>query len=80
MVSHRLQSDLPAIHTVASPAVGSHLSPVYIGVTIGASRARVCKHQLGVALRATDIQVQALQRETCLIVIEFWDRTNYLPT
>ena len=49
-------------------------------MTIGASCARVCKHRLGVALGATDIQVQALQPETRLIVIEFWDRTKYLPT
>jgi len=80
VVPHRPQRDLPAVHAVASRTVGPHLTPVYIGVAIGASLTRIRKHQLGVALRTAYVQVQSLEWKVSFVVIEFRDRANYLPS
>ena len=49
-------------------------------MTIGAFLTRIRKHQLGVALGTTNVQVQTLEWKVSFVVIEFRDRANYFPS
>jgi hypothetical protein len=55
MIPHSLERDLPALHSMAPLAIGTHLPTVDIGVAVSALCASICKHQLCVALGATEV-------------------------
>jgi len=69
----------PPAHAVALLAIGSQLALMNVGVAILAASAHIAEHHLDVALDASHILVQAPQRITSLVVIEFGNRTDRLP-
>ncbi len=70
---------MPAPHCVALFAVRPQLSLVNVRVAILASLSYICEHWLDVALGAIDRLVQAAERVSRLIVIEFRDGTDRPP-
>ena len=74
-----LNGDVPALHRVALLTVRAHLPLVNVGVTGRALRSHVRKNQLGMTLRAAHALVHAPQRISRGVVIEFRDRSNWLP-
>lgn len=60
-------------------AVRPQLPLVNIRMAVLASLSYICEHWLDVALGAIDRLVQAAERVSRLIVIEFRDRTNWPP-
>ena len=80
MILNRTDIRLPTLHRVAGLAVRSHLSAVNIRMTIRALRSDIRENWFGVALRTGHIRMHATQRILCLIVIEFGNRANRLPS
>lgn len=74
-----LRGYLPALHRVASFAVGAELTHVNVGVAIGAMRTHVLEHHRRVALRTAYLLVHAAQRIRCLVVIELGHCPDWLP-
>jgi hypothetical protein len=70
----------PVFHAVTLSAVRPHLSAMNIGVTIRAPCARVREDWLEMALATGDPLVRAKQRKSCLVVVEFRDGPNRLPS
>jgi hypothetical protein len=71
---------LPAADRVALFAVRPELPLVNIRMAVLAALSYICEYWLDVALGAIDRLVQAAERVSCLIVIEFRDRTNRPPS
>ena len=69
----------PSANAVALLAVCAQLAFMNIGVAVLAAVAHVVEHRLYMALRAGHILVQAAQRVTGLVVIEFRNGANWLP-
>src|SRR6266436_3024412 len=55
MIPNSLKRDLPALRGMAPFAIGTQLPTVDIGVAVSALCASICKHQLCVALGATEV-------------------------
>ena len=75
-----LNRNLPAAHRVALLAIRSQLPLMNISVAVLASLSDIGEHGLHVALNAGHRLVQAAQRVARLIVIEFWNRTDWFPS
>ncbi len=75
-----LDRDLPSAHGMALLAIGAKLPPVDIGVTILASVPHIIEDHLHVTLRACHGCVHTPQRIFRLVVIEFRNRANRLPS
>jgi hypothetical protein len=71
VVLNRLQRNLPAFYRVAVRAIGAKLTPMEVGVTIGALRTHIFEDQAGVALAAPYVLVHAAQGISGQVVIEF---------
>jgi len=74
-----LYRHLPAANRVAGLAIRPHLALVDIRVAVGALVADIAEHHLGMAGRARHSFMQAAQRVTGLIVIEFRNRPDRFP-
>ena len=61
-------------------AIGTHLAPVNVGVTISAILADIGEHRLDVAFGAFHFFVQAAQWIVGLVVIELRNSPNRTPT
>lgn len=72
--------NFPSPDRVAVFAVGGHLAAVDVGVAVSALGADITEHHLGVAVHAIDALVHPAQRKLGLIVIEFRDGSDRLPT
>ena len=79
MILHLLNGNIPALHRVALRAIRAHLPLVNVRVALFTILADIGEHRLDVALRAFHFFVQASQRITRPVVIEFWNRANGLP-
>lgn len=77
---NRLDRDLPAENRVALRTVGAELTPVDVGVTIGAVLSNVGENRFGVASRAGHFFMHSAQRVTCAVMIEFGNGTDRRPT
>ena len=77
--AHRLQRNHPAVHAVASLALGSHLPAMDVSMAVGALVADVGENGIDVALLAGHVLVHATQRIFGLVMIEFRDAANGLP-
>lgn len=75
-----LNRNLPPAHRMARLAVRSQLPLVNISVAVLAALAHIGKYRLHVALRASHRLVHAAQRVASLIVVEFWNRADRLPS
>ena len=75
-----LNRNLPSANRVALLAIGSQLPPVNIRVAVLASLPNVGEHRLYVALGAGHRLVHAAQRISRLIVIEFGNGADRLPS
>jgi len=75
-----LYRNVPSPHRVALLAVGSQLPPVNIGVAILAACADIVEDHLDVTLGAGYRRVHAAKGIAGLIVIEFWDGADRLPS
>lgn len=75
-----LHRNPPAPHVVALFAVCPKLAAMNIGVAVGAFRARVAEHQVGVALAASHRFMHTPQGEFRLIVIKLRNVTNRFPS
>lgn len=71
---------VPPINGVALLAIVPELPAMNIGVAIGAFHSHVLEVQICVALRASHLRVHAAKRVARLIVIEFWNAADRLPT
>lgn len=80
VVLHRTNRDIPSFHRMAALAACSHLAAVDVGVAVGASRARVSEHRLGMASRAGDVFMSADQRIARAIVVELRHGAYRFPT
>lgn len=80
MIANLLERCLPALHRMATLAVGSELPAMNVGVAIGAARAHVLECQAEVALCARHICMHTAQRIAGLVMIEFRIRANRFPT
>lgn len=80
VVLNVLHRDVPAADRMALLAARSHLAPVDVRMAVGALSANIRKHRLAVALGARDVFVQATQRIRRLVVIEFRDSADRLPS
>ena len=69
----------PSANAVALLAVCAQLAFMNIGVAVLAASAHVAEHRFHMALSAGHILVQAAQRVTGLVVIEFRNGANWLP-
>jgi hypothetical protein len=79
VILYLLNCNIPALHRVALRAIRAHLPLVNVRVALFAILADIGEHRLDVALVALHFFVQAPQRITRLVVIEFRNRTNGLP-
>ena len=70
----------PSIHGVALLASRSKLATVDIRMAIGALRTDFRKHEIGVALATCDFLVHPAQRILGLVVVEFGDVADGLPS
>lgn len=75
-----LNDETPALHGMTLLAVGAHLTAMDIGMAIGAVRARIRKHRLGVTLGAGHALMQTAERVLRSVVIEFRNRADGLPS
>ena len=80
MILDLLDGDVPPAHGVALRAIRTQLALVNIRVAILALVAYIIKYELDVACRAGHAHVHAAQRILGLIVIEFRNCANGLPT
>lgn len=80
MLLNLLDGDPPSFHCVALLTGGAELALVDVGMTIRALQPDVAEDRFSVTFHAGDILVHAAQRIACLIVIEFRDASNRLPT
>jgi len=71
VILYLLYRNIPTLHRVALRAIRAHLPLVNVRVALFAILAHIGEHWLDVALRAFHFFVQAPQRITCLVVIEF---------
>ncbi len=79
VIFYLLCRNIPALHGVALRAIGAHLPLVNVRVALFAILANIGEHGLDVTPNAFDFFVQAAQRITCFVVIEFRNRANGLP-
>ena len=75
-----LNRNLPAAHRVALLAIRSQLPLMNVCVAVLTSLSDVGEHGLHVTLDAGHRLVHAAQWVSCLIVIEFWNRTDRFPS
>jgi hypothetical protein len=69
----------PSAHGVALLTICAQLAPMNVGVAVLAACGHVAEHRLHVALRTRHILVQAAQRITGPVVIEFRNGADRLP-
>lgn len=74
-----LHGNPPAPYVVAVLATGSELPAMDVGVAVGAFRARVREHQIGVTLPAGHPFVHAAQGELGLVVVKLRNVADGLP-
>ena len=70
----------PALHVMTGLADRAHLAAMNIRMAIRALRSNIRENRFRMALRAGHIRMHAPQRILCLIVIEFGDRADRLPS
>jgi hypothetical protein len=75
-----LDRHLPTAHGVALFAIRSQLPLVNVRMAVLASLPDVREYGLHVTLDAGHRLVHAAQGVSCLIVIEFWNRTDRFPS
>ena len=80
MLLNLLHRHLPSLHRMALLAVRAHLALVNVGVAVCAFTSHVGEHRIGVALGTAHTPVHAPQWIARLIVIEFGDIANGLPS
>jgi len=80
VILNRANVRLPTLHRVAGFAIRAHLPAMNIRMTICALRSDIRENWLRVTLRTGHIRVHAAQRVLCLVVIEFGDRADRLPS
>ena len=80
VILNRADIRFPALHRVARLAVCAHLSAMNICMAIRALRSNIRENWFRMALRAGHVRMHAAQRILCLIVIEFGDRADRLPS
>lgn len=79
VVADSLHRDLPALDRVALLTSPPELSPVNVGVAVGAIAAYVAEDQTHVALLARNLSVHSPQGIARLAVVEFNDAAQRLP-
>ena len=79
VILYLLNGNIPALHGVALRAIRAHPPLVNVRVALFAILADIGEYWLDVALRALHFFMQAPQSITCLVVIEFRNRTNGFP-
>ena len=79
VILNLLYRDLPASHRVALFTIRAQLASMNIRMAILATLSDVVKHRLHVTLGAGHGLMHTEQRITCLIVVEFGNRSNGLP-
>lgn len=75
-----LYCHLPSLNRVALCTIGSKLPLMNVGVAVGASLTHIGKNWLDVALGASQVLVHAAKRISRLIVIEFRNVADRLPS
>lgn len=80
VVANGLNRNLPASHRVALGTIGTKLAAMNIRVAAGTIGADILEDQAGVAAAAVYIRVHSAQWIVCLIVIEFRNPPDGLPT
>ena len=80
MVLNIARGNLPALHRVATVAIGAELAPMEVCMAVGTMGADVLEHHRCVAFRAADFLVHAAQRIGRLVVTELRQRADRLPT
>lgn len=80
VILNRLDIGVPALDRVTGLAIRAHLSAMNVRMAIGALRSYIGKDRFGMALRAGHSCVHAAQRVFRLVVIEFGDRADRLPS
>lgn len=71
MVLDRLRRNLPPLYVVTLLTTGPELPAMYVGVAIGAARARIAEHQLGVTSHACNFLMHSPQGKVGLVVVKF---------
>lgn len=79
MVSRQLEGDVPPLHGMTL-FTGPHPAPMDVGMAVAATGSRVREHWFRVALRACHVLVHSAQGEVGLVVIEFRNRADRLPS
>lgn len=80
VLTSSLQGNTPTFHGVALFAISTELRFMNVGMTVGALGADIREHGAGVALHACDFGVHTHERILRLVVIEFRDIADRLPT
>lgn len=80
VVLNGLDGNVPASDGMALLAARAHLAAMDIGVAFGALRSHIGKHRLDMALRAHDALVHSAKGKLGLIVIEFGNAADRLPS
>lgn len=80
VIANIFEGNLPAPDRVAAFAIGTELTTMNVCMAIGAVRAYVLEHQLGVAIRACHLLVHASQGVTGLVVVELRVGADWFPT
>lgn len=80
VIADGVHRNLPALDAVTLLAGGTHFAAMQVGMTFGALRADLGKDEAGMAGRAAQLLVHAAQRIAGVIVIEFGNRADRLPT
>ena len=75
-----LNVDLPAPHRVATLAVSPKLAAMNVCMTLGTLCTYLLEHHVRMALCAGNLGVHAPQRVARLVVIEFGEGADRLPT
>ncbi|MGB2627768.1 MAG: hypothetical protein WAK20_13345 [Candidatus Acidiferrum sp.] len=79
VILNLLGCNIPAFDGVALRTIGTHLPPMNVRVAVRAVLANVCENRLTVALNAFHFLVQATQRVSGFVVIEFGNDTDWTP-
>ncbi len=80
MVLYLLNCNLPSAYCVASFAAGAELSFMNVRVAVCTLASHIAEYKLGMARRTTDSYVHAAQWKFRLIVIEFRNAADGLPS
>jgi hypothetical protein len=80
MVTNRGYGNLPAFDGVTRFAIRAELAAVNVRMAVRTLLSHIRKNQFYVALGALDFFVHTAQRVNCLVVVEFGNTANRLPT